>query len=293
MSVPAHYPAPPRMSQKMARSLAGHEKYQGPLESVICFECGSGDDDAYLLLCERCNAGCHLACAKPKLYEVPMGDWYCHMCASQQTPLPDLPKETYPVVSAGVAGDPVDPVAPPFHLSEAFDSALGAVLSRVEGGLLPLPRLKEPLLSIVMEEVERQVELVQAQHASTVQMHAATMQQQSQRALKTREELDKARSERDEAWMCVCAHEQLVQQYDAVVHERDVARAALQQTEQRAARVHEQITKSARELETTRQQLETTRQQLEREKRDIAEARESMKSFGEQIINGEKRQRNG
>ena len=57
-------------------------------ELSICCECLQVEDptsDIPILLCDGCDAACHLSCAKdrPKLSKVPEGDWYCSMCAKK------------------------------------------------------------------------------------------------------------------------------------------------------------------------------------------------------------------
>ncbi|KAK1441287.1 hypothetical protein QVD17_07133 [Tagetes erecta] len=48
---------------------------------VMCVECGSGDRDEQLLLCDKCDRGYHMVCVKPIVVRVPMGHWYCPNCA--------------------------------------------------------------------------------------------------------------------------------------------------------------------------------------------------------------------
>ena len=57
-------------------------------ELSICCECLQVEDptsDIPILLCDVCDAACHLSCARdrPKLAKVPDGDWYCSMCAKK------------------------------------------------------------------------------------------------------------------------------------------------------------------------------------------------------------------
>nr|XP_033792870.1 bromodomain adjacent to zinc finger domain protein 2A isoform X2 [Geotrypetes seraphini] len=51
---------------------------------VKCLVCRKGDDDEYLLLCDSCDRGCHTYCLRPKITEVPEGDWFCPICISRQ-----------------------------------------------------------------------------------------------------------------------------------------------------------------------------------------------------------------
>ena len=48
-----------------------------------CYVCGSGDDEAHLLVCDHCNRRiCHTTCAG--LTAVPEGDWFCSECAQNR-----------------------------------------------------------------------------------------------------------------------------------------------------------------------------------------------------------------
>jgi len=52
------------------------------LEETLCEVCGSGEDEATMLLCDGCDAARHMACCVPPLREVPPGDWFCPACAA-------------------------------------------------------------------------------------------------------------------------------------------------------------------------------------------------------------------
>ena len=45
-----------------------------------CKLCGSGEDEASLLLCDGCDGAHHLTCIRPLLNAVPEGEWYCEVC---------------------------------------------------------------------------------------------------------------------------------------------------------------------------------------------------------------------
>ncbi|KAL2652870.1 hypothetical protein R1flu_020998 [Riccia fluitans] len=45
-----------------------------------CESCGSGDDDAEMVLCDRCDAGFHIYCLRPILVSVPAEEWFCPSC---------------------------------------------------------------------------------------------------------------------------------------------------------------------------------------------------------------------
>ncbi|XP_051947438.1 bromodomain adjacent to zinc finger domain protein 2A-like isoform X1 [Xyrauchen texanus] len=51
---------------------------------VTCLVCRKGDDDEYLLLCDGCDRGCHMFCLRPKVMQVPEGDWFCPTCVAKE-----------------------------------------------------------------------------------------------------------------------------------------------------------------------------------------------------------------
>uniref|UniRef100_A0A8C3JJV5 Bromodomain adjacent to zinc finger domain 2A n=1 Tax=Calidris pygmaea TaxID=425635 RepID=A0A8C3JJV5_9CHAR len=57
--------------------------WEKSVNRVTCLVCRRGDDDEHLLLCDGCDRGCHLYCHRPKMTEVPEGDWFCSVCAGQ------------------------------------------------------------------------------------------------------------------------------------------------------------------------------------------------------------------
>ncbi|XP_035426105.1 bromodomain adjacent to zinc finger domain protein 2A isoform X4 [Cygnus atratus] len=57
--------------------------WEKSVNKVTCLVCRRGDDDEHLLLCDGCDRGCHLYCHRPKMTEVPEGDWFCSVCISQ------------------------------------------------------------------------------------------------------------------------------------------------------------------------------------------------------------------
>ncbi|XP_059475219.1 bromodomain adjacent to zinc finger domain protein 2B-like isoform X2 [Neocloeon triangulifer] len=50
-----------------------------------CQFCSSGDNEDKLLLCDGCDKGYHMYCFKPKIENVPDGDWYCFECRNKAT----------------------------------------------------------------------------------------------------------------------------------------------------------------------------------------------------------------
>uniref|UniRef100_A0A8C6YJQ1 Bromodomain adjacent to zinc finger domain 2A n=1 Tax=Nothoprocta perdicaria TaxID=30464 RepID=A0A8C6YJQ1_NOTPE len=64
---------------QLERSIA----WEKSVNKVTCLVCRRGDDDEHLLLCDGCDRGCHLYCHRPKMTEVPEGDWFCSVCLAQ------------------------------------------------------------------------------------------------------------------------------------------------------------------------------------------------------------------
>lgn len=54
--------------------------YAEESDGEICEVCGSGHDEACMLLCDGCDTGYHTMCLHPPLTEIPMGLWHCPQC---------------------------------------------------------------------------------------------------------------------------------------------------------------------------------------------------------------------
>ncbi|XP_073812223.1 bromodomain adjacent to zinc finger domain 2B toutatis isoform X3 [Musca autumnalis] len=50
-----------------------------------CQFCTSGENEDKLLLCDGCDKGYHTYCFKPKMENIPEGDWYCFECVNKAT----------------------------------------------------------------------------------------------------------------------------------------------------------------------------------------------------------------
>lgn len=42
--------------------------------------CRRKNDPEHTLLCDECNKGWHMFCLKPKITQIPQGDWFCPRC---------------------------------------------------------------------------------------------------------------------------------------------------------------------------------------------------------------------
>ena len=50
--------------------------------------CGKGDSEDQMLLCDGCDDSYHMFCLTPPLTEVPKGDWRCPKCISLEVNKP-------------------------------------------------------------------------------------------------------------------------------------------------------------------------------------------------------------
>ncbi|KAF7664391.1 hypothetical protein LDENG_00178320 [Lucifuga dentata] len=57
--------------------------WERSVTKVTCQICRKGDNDEYLLLCDSCDQGCHMYCLRPKITQVPEGDWFCPSCVAE------------------------------------------------------------------------------------------------------------------------------------------------------------------------------------------------------------------
>uniref|UniRef100_A0A087Y1P6 Bromodomain adjacent to zinc finger domain, 2A n=1 Tax=Poecilia formosa TaxID=48698 RepID=A0A087Y1P6_POEFO len=58
--------------------------WERSVTKVTCQVCRKGDNDECLLLCDGCDRGCHMYCLKPKITQVPEGDWFCPTCVPKK-----------------------------------------------------------------------------------------------------------------------------------------------------------------------------------------------------------------
>ncbi|XP_077368794.1 bromodomain adjacent to zinc finger domain protein 2A isoform X2 [Festucalex cinctus] len=57
--------------------------WERSVTKVTCQICRKGDNDDCLLLCDGCDKGCHMYCLRPKITQVPEGDWFCPTCVAK------------------------------------------------------------------------------------------------------------------------------------------------------------------------------------------------------------------
>lgn len=78
----SHTAAQLAMSLYMLESSIAWDK---SIMKANCQFCHSGDNEDKLLLCDGCDRGYHTYCFKPKMDNIPDGDWYCYECLNKAT----------------------------------------------------------------------------------------------------------------------------------------------------------------------------------------------------------------
>merc|ERR1719430_2224566 len=59
-----------------------------PLAKYMCQNCGKGDAEEQMLLCDGCDDSYHTFCLMPPLAEIPQGDWRCPKCVLAEVSKP-------------------------------------------------------------------------------------------------------------------------------------------------------------------------------------------------------------
>ena len=55
-------------------------KVPANINTLVCELCGGGHKEDTIILCDRCDRGCHLFCLNPPVAAVPEGQWVCPLC---------------------------------------------------------------------------------------------------------------------------------------------------------------------------------------------------------------------
>uniref|UniRef100_A0A671KWT9 Bromodomain adjacent to zinc finger domain protein 2B-like n=1 Tax=Sinocyclocheilus anshuiensis TaxID=1608454 RepID=A0A671KWT9_9TELE len=86
--------------QQLQKSIA----WERSIMKVYCQMCRKGDNEDLLLLCDGCDKGCHTYCHKPKITNIPEGDWYCPACISKASGQSPKAKKTPNRAPPGTGG---------------------------------------------------------------------------------------------------------------------------------------------------------------------------------------------
>ena len=57
--------------------------------TLNCELCRGGHHEDEIILCDRCDRGCHTFCLAPPLEAIPDGEWICPLCR-RVSPDPDV-----------------------------------------------------------------------------------------------------------------------------------------------------------------------------------------------------------
>ncbi|KAJ3693968.1 hypothetical protein LUZ60_009448 [Juncus effusus] len=72
------------------------------IDSIACSNCGSGESEAELLLCDGCDAGYHTFCLRPILPRVPSGSWSCPSCCSPASSSDHKTPKKFPLIQTKI-----------------------------------------------------------------------------------------------------------------------------------------------------------------------------------------------
>ena len=53
--------------------------------TMVCELCKGGHREEKIIICDRCDRGCHLFCLQPPLENVPEGEWICPLCIAENS----------------------------------------------------------------------------------------------------------------------------------------------------------------------------------------------------------------
>ena len=51
--------------------------------TMVCELCKGGHREEKIILCDKCDRGCHMFCLQPPLKQVPEGEWICPLCVAE------------------------------------------------------------------------------------------------------------------------------------------------------------------------------------------------------------------
>jgi hypothetical protein len=73
------------MSQDSETASQASDRIRVPdnIFTLNCELCKGGHHEEKIILCDRCDRGCHLFCLSPPLEQVPQGEWLCPLCKAE------------------------------------------------------------------------------------------------------------------------------------------------------------------------------------------------------------------
>ena len=82
-----------RTKRASARARGSGIKVPHNIHTLVCELCGGGHHEEQIILCDRCDRGCHMYCLNPPMVVVPAGDWVCPLCTAESAAASTAPKE--------------------------------------------------------------------------------------------------------------------------------------------------------------------------------------------------------
>lgn len=80
------YPSDKELDGKA--DISSEYPYDEELAKYICLNCGRGDAEDQMLLCDGCDDSYHIFCLIPPLLDIPKGDWRCPKCVAVEVSKP-------------------------------------------------------------------------------------------------------------------------------------------------------------------------------------------------------------
>lgn len=76
------------ISRKKNLDSENDPRHRDKLAKYICRNCGRGDGEENMLLCDGCDDSYHTFCLMPPVSEIPKGDWCCPKCVAAEVSKP-------------------------------------------------------------------------------------------------------------------------------------------------------------------------------------------------------------
>ncbi|CAK8567898.1 unnamed protein product [Lathyrus sativus] len=79
------FDSPPVKKYRSMEDIMARAKYavveKEDYGSLMCEQCGTGEQPEELLLCDKCDKGFHMKCVRPIVVRIPIGTWICPKCS--------------------------------------------------------------------------------------------------------------------------------------------------------------------------------------------------------------------